>query len=94
MKKLSNLLSDYQTKKNKGYVTKEFQDYGYRLAMEMGEPKKTSLFIKLAKETNRHLLEQARSFVLDAYSAKNRGKLFMWKLKQLKDAKKEMVKKD
>lgn len=84
MKKLDSILADYQNKKSKGYVTREFQDYGYRLAMELGEPKKVSLFIKLAKDTDRNLLEQARSFVLDAASAKSKGRLFMWKLKQLK----------
>ncbi len=84
MKKIASLLQDYQPKESKGYVTREFQDYGYRLAMELGDRDHVSLYIKLAKTTDRHLLEQARSFVLDAGTAKSKGRLFMWKLKQLK----------
>jgi len=44
-----------------------------------------SLYMKLAKETPRGLLDSARSFVKDAQNARSKGRLFMWKLKQLKD---------
>lgn len=67
------------------YVSREFQQYGYELAMELNEPKRVSLYIKLAKTTPRGLLESARAFVKDALNAKSKGKLFMWKLKQLKE---------
>jgi len=86
MKKIDSILSNYQPKQSKGYVTREFQDYGYRLAMELDDASHISLYIKLAKDTDRALLEQARSFVNDAGAAKSKGKLFMWKLKQLKDS--------
>ncbi|WKZ30807.1 MAG: hypothetical protein QY318_03080 [Candidatus Dojkabacteria bacterium] len=82
--------------KNK-YVSKEFQDYGYRLAMKLGEEKNVSLYIRLAKEKPRAWLEQALSFAVDYPNAKNKARLFMWKLKQLeteyfdaKDKKAEM----
>lgn len=65
------------------YVSTEFQDYGYRLALKLGEEKNPSLYIKLAKEKPRAWLEQALSFAIDYPNAKNRGRLFMWKLKQL-----------
>ncbi len=67
------------------YISREFQKYGYDLAEELGDLKNKSLYIKLAKETPRGLLEAARNFVKDAYNVKSRPKLFMWKLKQLKE---------
>ncbi len=71
------------------YVSKEFQDYGYRIAHKLGELKSVSLYIKLAKEKPRALMEQAFSFAIDYPNAKNRGKLFMWKLKELEKEYKE-----
>lgn len=66
------------------YVTKEFQDFGYRLAVQLGDLNHKALYIKLAKNTDRRLLEQALSFTLDYPQAKNRGRIFMWKLKELR----------
>ncbi len=65
------------------YVTKEFQDYGYRIAVKLGQTKQASLYIKLAKEKPRTLMDQAFSFAIDYPNAKNKGRLFMWKLKEL-----------
>ncbi len=67
----------------------EFQAYGNRLAEELGEPGKRSLYIKLAKKENRSLLEAAREYVLNSEKAVTKGKLFMWKLTQLKKEKKD-----
>lgn len=67
------------------YVSREYQDYGYRLAMELDDPSHKSLYIKMAKTVDRKILETARTFVLDA-NAFSRAKLFMWKVKQLKTA--------
>jgi len=71
------------------YVTREFQDYGYRIAAKLGETRNASLYIKLAKEKPRVLLEQAFSFAIDYPNAKNKGRIFMWKLKDLEKAKKQ-----
>ena len=84
---IGDLFSDYQPKESKGYISQEFQDFGYRLAVELDDLKHKSLYIKLAKSEDRGLLEQALSFVSDS-NAKNRGALFMWKLKQLREVKK------
>lgn len=65
------------------YITQEFQDYGYRLACEMGEEHRKAMYIKLAKTKPRALLERARSYVVDYPNAKNKGKLFLWKIKDL-----------
>lgn len=70
-----------------GHITREFQDYGYRLAVELGDLEHKSLYMKMAKTIDRKILESARTFVLDA-KAKNKGRLFMWKVQQLRNTKK------
>lgn len=66
------------------YVSVEFQKYGYDLAVELDDMAHKALYIKLAKTTPRGLLEDARTFVKDATNARNKGRLFMWKLAELK----------
>lgn len=90
---LGTLFDEFETKENKGYITQEFQDFGYRLAVELDDLKHKSLYIKMAKEEERVLLERALSFVSDA-RAKNKGALFMWKFNQLKKEKAEKENKD
>jgi len=80
---IADVLSNYQTKDDK-YITREFQQYGYELAEELGDLTHKALYIKLAKETPRALLESARSFVKDAPNVKSPARLFMWKLSELK----------
>jgi len=80
---ISSLFDSYSMTDKGGYITREFQDYGYRLACDLGDEKHKSLYIKLAKTTPRAILEEARSFVIDAHSARSKPRLFMWKLKQL-----------
>jgi len=80
---IKKILSSFDPTKDK-YISREFQDYGYRLAEELNDLEHKALYIKLAKETPRFLLEKARNFVKDAYQVKNPARLFMWKLKELK----------
>lgn len=82
---VGSLFDDYQLEDAGGYITREFQDFGYRMAVELGDLEHKSLYIKMAKETPRGILEAALSFVKDADHAKSRARLFMWKVKQLKD---------
>lgn len=65
----------------------EFQAYGNRLAEELNDTRHRSLYIKLAKEEDRNLLEMAREYVLGAENVSEKGRLFMWKLTQLKKGK-------
>lgn len=83
---LKGLFDDFQLEDKGGYITQEFQDYGYRLAVELNDLAHKSLYIKMAKEVERSILENARSFIIDA-NAKNKARLFMWKVKELKKAK-------
>ncbi len=74
------------------YVTKEYQDFGYRIAKKLGQEDQISLYIKIAKNKPRALVETAFSFAVDYPNARNRGKLFMWKLHDLeKEYKKEKL---
>lgn len=74
-------------KKSPVYVHFEFQDYGVYLSEVLHDPKHKALYIKLAKEKPRGLLEEAKGFAKE-YNTKsvNRGKLFMWKLKELTES--------
>lgn len=82
MKSIKQILDEKQAGERNKYVSREFQDYGYRLAAELGDLKHKALYIKLAKTHDRAILEAAKRFVKDSH-ADNPGALFMWKLKQL-----------
>ena len=84
---VSDVLKRFKSDEDK-YISREFQKYGYDLAKELGDLKNKSLYIKLAKETPRGYLEIARNFVKDAYKVRSKPRLFMWKLSELKKAKK------
>ncbi|PIS14748.1 hypothetical protein COT64_00980 [Candidatus Shapirobacteria bacterium CG09_land_8_20_14_0_10_39_12] len=88
---LGDILKRFDPLKDK-YISKEFQKYGYDLAMELGDPEHKALYIKMAKEVPRPILEKARYFVKDA-KARSRGRLFMWKVKELKSLNQKVDKK-
>lgn len=81
-----NLFSRYTTVAVNAHISQEFQDFGYRLAVALDDLPHKSLYIKMAKEYSRALLEKALAFVSDA-NAKNKARLFMWKVTQLKQPK-------
>lgn len=83
MQKIGTILKRFDPQKDK-YVSREFQSFGIYLAEELDDYNHRSLYIKLAKTTHRSILEKALSFVRDS-GAKNKGALFMWKLKQIKN---------
>jgi hypothetical protein len=80
-------LSDTLLKRKK-YVKNEFQAFGLQLAEELDDWKNKSLYIRLAKNTDRQILEKALYFVKDHSpgTVHSLAKLFMWKLKDLKKA--------
>ena len=81
---IENILKKKIGQEGPVYAKYEFQDYGIRLSEELRDKKHRSLYIKLAKEKPRGLLDEAKAFAKD-YNTKtvNRGKLFMWKLGEL-----------
>jgi hypothetical protein len=84
MQKIGSLINKYKVDDSDKYLSREFQKYAYDLAVELDDLAHKSLYMRLAKNTPRNLLEVARSFVKDATNAKSKAKLYMWKLKQLK----------
>lgn len=83
---IGDLFADYEVVQNK-YISQEFQDFGYQLAVKLNDLRHKSLYIKMAKEIDRSILENALSFVADADSAKSKARLFMWKVEQLRQKK-------
>jgi hypothetical protein len=77
--------SKYISGKKKGYVTQEYQSYGAWLAHELNDEKRMSMYIKWAKEKRRSLLESAYRFTADYPHAKDKSRLFMWKVKELEE---------
>jgi hypothetical protein len=87
MKSLSDIIAEKKNPDRPKNLHKEFQQYGVWLAETLEDTKHYSLYIKLAKETPRGVIEEALSFVKGYTSAKSKGRVFMWKLKQLKEIK-------
>jgi hypothetical protein len=81
---LSDILSRYEPKKDGKYISQEFQDYAYRLAVDLDDLAHKSLYMRLAKSTPRGLLDTARAFALDAPNARSKARIFMWKLRELR----------
>jgi len=88
MKSLGDIATQLKVKKDQRNAY-EYQAYGNRLADELADPSHRSLYIKLAKSTDRNLLETARLFALSNEKNPTKGKIFMWKLGELKKNKKQ-----
>lgn len=87
MQKIGQILKSFDPAKDK-YISREFQSFGIYLAEELNDYKHKSLYIKLAKTVHRSILEKALSFCVDS-NARNKGALFMWKLKELRSSEKK-----
>ncbi len=84
MKKLSKILDEVKHPDRPKNLHTEFQNFGVYLAEQLDDTKHYSLYIKLSKNTPRILLEEALTFTKGYTNAKNKGKVFMWRLSQLK----------
>jgi hypothetical protein len=85
MKTIGDIVSKFQLDDRDKYLTREFQEFGIFLAEKLGDMAHKALYMKMAKTTPRSILDEALSFVLDA-NANSKARLFMWKVKQLRDA--------
>ncbi|MBI3620100.1 hypothetical protein HY214_03095 [Candidatus Roizmanbacteria bacterium] len=81
MQTVKDILKKFNPLEDK-YVSREFQTFAVFLAKKLEDERHKSLYMKLAKNIPRPVLEKAYRFVVDS-RAKNKGALFMWKLKQL-----------
>ena len=86
----ADVLQERKTQKKEFQLYYEFQYYGNLLAEKLNDREHTSLYMELAKEIDRSLLEQALDFVRGSANVKNKAGLFMWKLGKLKGELKPM----
>ena len=84
MKSIAKVIEETKFKDRPKNISHEFQMYGVYLAESLGDTKRYSLYIKLAKELPRNILEEALNFTKGYYNAKNKAKVFMWRLSELK----------
>ncbi|MDP3941822.1 MAG: hypothetical protein Q8Q49_05960 [bacterium] len=91
MQSIKQVLNKFDPKTDK-YISREFQLFAIRLTEELDDYKHKSLYMKLAKTVHRSILEKALSFAIDS-QAKNKGALFMWKLKELRTSEKSQKEK-
>lgn len=89
MKSIKTVIAQTKFKDRPKNISHEFQMYGVYLAESLDDTKHYSLYIKLAKEIDRNLLEEALNYTKGYYSAKSKAKIFMWRLKQLRNGKSE-----
>lgn len=82
MKTIKSVLENRDFTKQDKYLTRDFQEFGLKIAEELNDFGHKALYIKLAKTKDRAILQSALSFVVDS-QARNKGALFMWKLKEL-----------
>jgi hypothetical protein len=81
MQSLKDILQKFNPTEDK-YISSEFQAFGVYLSQKLGDEKRKSLYIKMAKGIPRPILEKALRFVIDS-QADNKAALFMWKLKEM-----------
>lgn len=91
MKSIKSAIAEAKFKDRPKNISTEFQMYGVYLAESLGDTKHYSMYIKLAKTIDRHLLDEALTFTKGYTNARSRGRVFMWRLAQLK---KEFPKKE
>jgi len=84
MKSIAKAIAETKFKNRPKNISREFQMYGVYLAESLDDTKHYSLYIKLAKNMDRKILEEALNFTKGYYGAKNKARGFMWKLKELK----------
>lgn len=88
MKKIGSIIEDNKHKNRPKNLSQEFQVYGVYMCEELGDTTNYPLYMRLAKTVSRPVLEEALTFCKAYYSAKSKPKLFLWKLKQLKEEQK------
>lgn len=84
MKSIAKAISEAKFKDRPKNIAHEFQHYGVYLAESLDDTKHYSLYIKLAKTIDRGILEEALTFTKGYYNAKNKARVFLWRLKQLR----------
>ena len=84
MKSIAKVIAETKFKDRPKNISHEFQFYGVYLAETLNDTKHYGLYIKLAKEVDRKILEEALNFTKGYFGAKSKARVFMWKLTQLR----------
>ena len=79
---VAEILSRFNPLEDK-YISREFQSFGIYLAEELGDYRHRAIYIKMAKDIPRSILEKALNFV-KASNARSKARLFMWKVGKLR----------
>jgi hypothetical protein len=83
MESIKEILEKLKANDGGKYLKYEWQLYAYRLSQFLEDEKRISMYMKLAKNENRQILQSAWDFVKES-KAKSKPRLFLWKLTQLK----------
>lgn len=75
-----NFLSPQEKKKHAHF---EFQAFAYRLAHDLNDLVNLRIYLRLAKNMERSLMERAYSYAIDS-NTDNKAKVFLWKLKEIR----------
>ena len=89
MKSIGKIIDEAKHKNRPKNLSQEFQVFGVYLAEQLDDTKHYSLYMKLAKNYSRGLLEEALTYAKGYYSAKSKARVFMWRLQQLKKSQTE-----
>lgn len=84
MKVIGKILDERKNPDRPKNLSTEFQVYGVYLAESLDDTAHYSLYIRLAKQYSRGLLEEALNYTKSYYNAKSKAKVFMWKLYDLR----------
>ena len=84
MKSIKTAIAEAKFKDRPKNISKEFQMYGVYLAESLQDTKHYSLYMKLAKNYNRAILEEALNYTKGYTAAKSKARVFMWRLGQLR----------
>lgn len=89
MKSIGQIIGEQKHPDRPKNLSKEFQVYGVYLAESLDDTKHYSLYIKLAKQYERSLLDEALTYTKGYTKAKSKARVFMWRLQQLRSFKVE-----
>lgn len=84
MKSIKTAIAEVKFKNRPKNLSREFQVYGVYLAESLDDTKHYGFYIKLAKELPRNTLDEALTYTKGYYGAKNKARVFMWRLKHLR----------
>lgn len=82
---LANVIENINARRSR--VRYSFQELALLLAEKLNDQKSKALYMRIAKHEEQELIMKAYSYTMNSPNlSDNKGRFFMWKLKQLKEA--------